>query len=87
MLFALIELNAQEIQATKFGKGILNLVGKDSSWSMKFGARFQFLATSLMQDGESPKSSFLIRRSRLKFDGFVLNPKFEYRINHLKYIL
>jgi hypothetical protein len=80
MLFALIELNAQEIQATKFGKGILNLVGKDSSWSMKFGARFQFLATSLMQDGENPKSSFLIRRSRLKFDGFAVSPKLEYKL-------
>ena len=80
MLFALIELNAQEIQATKFGKGILNLVGKDSSWSMKFGARFQFLATSLMQDGESPESSFLIRRSRLKFDGFAVSPKLEYKL-------
>ena len=80
MLFALINLNAQEIQATKFGKGILNIVGKDSTWSMKFGARFQFLATSLMQDGESPESSFLIRRARLKFDGFAVNPKLQYKL-------
>jgi len=80
MLFALINLNAQEIQATKFGKGILNLVGKDSTWSMKFGARFQFLATSLMQDGESPESSFLIRRSRLKFDGYAVSPRLEYKL-------
>ena len=80
MLFALINLNAQEIQATKFGKGILNIVGKDSTWSMKFGARFQFLATSLMQDGASPESSFLIRRARLKFDGFAVNPKLQYKL-------
>lgn len=80
MFFALINLNAQQIETTKFGKGILNLVGKDSTWSMKFGARFQFLATSLTQDGESPETSFLIRRSRLKFDGYAVSPKLEYKL-------
>ena len=36
-------VNAQEIPSTKFGKGIFNIVGKDSSWTMKVGARMQFL--------------------------------------------
>lgn len=78
--FTFFILNAQETPAPKFGKGILNLVGKDSSWTMKLGARFQFLATSLTQDGESPETSFLIRRARLKFDGYAVTPKLEYKI-------
>ncbi|MFH6768419.1 porin [Gaetbulibacter aquiaggeris] len=78
--FTFFILSAQETPAPKFGKGLFNLVGQDSSWTMKVGARFQFLATSLMQDGESPETSFLIRRSRLKFDGFAVSPKLEYKL-------
>ena len=33
--FTFFLMNAQEIQTGKFGKGILNLVGQDSSWTMK----------------------------------------------------
>lgn len=78
--FTFFILSAQETPAPKFGKGLFNLVGQDSSWTMKVGARFQFLATSLMQDGESPETSFLIRRARLKFDGFAVSPKLEYKL-------
>lgn len=78
--FTFFIVNAQETQAPKFGKGILNLKGQDSSWTMKVGARFQFLATSLMEDGESPNTSFLIRRARLKFDGYAFSPKLEYKL-------
>ena len=78
--FTIFIVSAQETPAPKFGKGLFNLVGQDSSWTMKVGARFQFLATSLMQDGESPNTSFLIRRARLKFDGFAVSPKLEYKL-------
>ncbi len=78
--FTFFIVSAQETPAPKFGKGILNLKGQDSSWSMKIGARFQFLATSLMADGENPETSFLIRRARLKFDGFAVSPKLEYKL-------
>lgn len=80
LLVVLSNVNAQEVQSPKFGKGLFNLVGQDSSWTMKIGTRFQFLATSLMQEGESPESSFLIRRARLKFDGFAVSPKLKYKI-------
>jgi len=33
----------QRVIDAKFGKGILNVIALDSSWSMKFGARFQTL--------------------------------------------
>ncbi|MCH4553937.1 porin [Aestuariibaculum lutulentum] len=71
---------AQETNAPKFGKGLFNLVGKDSSFTMKVGFRMQLLGTSTWQDGESLETSMLIRRSRLKFDGFAFSPKLQYKI-------
>ncbi len=79
-LVAISNLSAQEIESPKFGKGLFNLVGQDSSWTMKIGARIQFNATSLMQDGESPETSLLLRRARLKFDGYAVTPKLKYKI-------
>jgi hypothetical protein len=77
-------VNAQEIKPTVFGKGIFNIVGKDSTWSMKIGARVQFLTTASWEnnDGElmNGESSFLIRRARLKFDGFAVTPKLVYKL-------
>ncbi len=71
---------AQETNAPKFGKGLFNLVGKDSSFTMKVGFRMQLLGTSTWQDGESLETSALVRRSRLKFDGFAFSPKLKYKI-------
>ena len=36
-------LLSQDVVSTKFGKGLYNVVSKDSSWSMKFGMRIQSL--------------------------------------------
>ncbi len=78
-----LSTNAQQINAPKFGKGLFNLVGKDSTWSMKIGLRFQTLATSKWDVNNgltNPQSSILIRRARLKFDGFAYSPKLKYKI-------
>lgn len=80
VLTPILFLSAQEIKPTQFGKGLFNIVGKDSSWTMKIGTRFQFLASNLMSEGQNPQSEFLIRRSRLKFDGFAVSPKLKYKI-------
>ncbi len=80
---ALLSTSAQETNAPKFGKGLLNLVGQDSTWTMKVGLRFQSLATSSWDANNglsNPASSFLIRRSRLKFDGFAYSPKLKYKV-------
>ncbi|MGE0560382.1 MAG: porin [Flavobacteriales bacterium] len=76
---------AQEVTKTKFGKGIFDVIAADSSWSMKFGARFQTLFigewnlndTAGITEGTS---KFLTRRARLKFDGFAYSPKLEYKL-------
>ena len=74
---------SQEINAPKFGKGLFNLIGQDSTWSMKIGLRFQTLATSKWEVSNgltNQQSSMLIRRSRLKFDGFAYSPKLQYKV-------
>lgn len=65
----------------KFGKG-LQIVAADSSMALKIGFRFQSLYNSersLADDGEWA-SNFLIRRSRLKFDGWAVNPNLVYKV-------
>jgi phosphate-selective porin OprO/OprP len=79
-LFAFFTVNAQEIKSPKFGKGLFNLVGQDSSWTMKIGARMQFLAISNWEDGQNNESNFLVRRARLKFNGFAFTPKLKYKL-------
>lgn len=76
--------NAQEVGSPEFGNGIFNIKGKDSTWAMKVGLQLQFqaLAQWEQQDDEfsDTESSFLIRRARLKFDGFAYSPKLTYKI-------
>lgn len=79
----ILSTNAQKTNAPKFGKGLFNLVGKDSTWSMKIGMRFQTLATSKwdVNSGLSNlSSSLLTRRARLKFAGFAYSPKLKYKV-------
>ncbi|MFD1292819.1 porin [Lutibacter holmesii] len=78
--FTCLSLSAQETKVPKFGKGIFNLMAQDSTWSMKIGARMQFLGTSVWQEGEANNINFLVRRARLKFSGFAFTPKLKYKI-------
>jgi phosphate-selective porin OprO/OprP len=84
LAFTLFNVTAQETNAPKFGKGLFNLVGKDSSFTMKIGARMQFLSTNnwTIEDGSlnNPEANFSVRRARLKFNGFAFSPKLKYKI-------
>lgn len=83
-LLVLFSVNAQEISDTSFGKGLINFVAKDSSFSVKFAPRFQVRSiSSWNHDGNqytSPEHNFIVRRARLKFDGFAYSPKLKYKI-------
>ncbi len=83
-MFALNYTSAQEISDTSFGKGLINFVAKDSSFSVKFAPRFQVRSISAWDhDGNqyvSPEHNFIVRRARLKFDGFAYSPKLKYKI-------
>ena len=72
--------HSQEVKSSKFGKGLFNIVGQDSSWTMKVGLRMQLLGTSTWEEGGQSEASFLTRRARLKFDGFAYSPKLKYKI-------
>ncbi len=80
-----LPVQSQEITENRFGKGIINVVARDSSYSMVFAARFQSLYSSQWEfphydEFESGESNFLIRRARLKFDGFAYSPKLVYKL-------
>ena len=82
-LFLCSNLSSQETSAPKFGKGLFNLIGKDSSFSMNVSARMQMLGTSNwdVNNGLSnPTSNLLVRRARLKFSGFAYSPKLKYKL-------
>lgn len=78
-------LGVAQVTAPKFGKG-LQINAADSSFYMKIGLRFQTLYLSEwdVNDDElssltNSESSLFIRRSRLKFDGWAVNPKLKYK--------
>ena len=82
-LFLCMNISSQESNAPKFGKGLFNLIGKDSSFSMNVSARMQMLGTSnwdLNNGLSNPSSSLLVRRARLKFSGFAYSPKLKYKL-------
>ena len=82
--FAISSVQSQEISDTTFGKGLINFVAKDSTFSVKFAPRFQVRSMSSWDhDGtqyRSPEHNFIVRRSRLKFDGFAYSPKLKYKL-------
>ncbi|MFV0366800.1 MAG: porin [Mangrovibacterium sp.] len=86
LLFVSQTVNAQLIndsnliEKSQFGKGFFNFVGRDSTFSFKFAARFQFLSSVTGIQDQGPQTDFMIRRERLKFDGFVFSPKLTYKL-------
>ena len=78
-------LNAQQgVNEISFGKGLLNYVAKDNTFSVKFAPRFQSrFNTVWSHDGSEygdAKHSFLVRRARLKFSGWAYSPKLKYKV-------
>ena len=80
ILCAITFVQSQEINAPKFGKGLFNLVGQDSTWTMKVGLRAQLLGSSSWEENNGNETSFLTRRARLKFDGYAYSPKLKYKV-------
>ncbi|WP_317897433.1 porin [Aurantibacillus circumpalustris] len=87
-LFALLNITISGFsQNTKisFGKG-LKFITKDSSMSMKLTFRFQtlFVAEQTLTDkgklADDFTSQFMIRRARIKLDGFVYKPTIQYKV-------
>lgn len=80
--FLLINQSAQsQVKKYEFGQGI-RYMAKDTSVYMKFSVRVQNRYDGIYTEGADPsfEQKFWIRRSRLKFDGFVLSPDFVYKL-------
>lgn len=77
-------ISAQEISDTSFGKGLINFTAKDSTFSIKFAPRIQGRYTSEWNyngtDYDAAALNFLVRRARLKFNGFAYSPKLKYKV-------
>jgi len=76
---------AQNKVLNSFGKGIVNVVANDSTFSCKLGLRVQSLYTGSWNINDSSgigngSSNFMIRRARIKLGGFILIPKLEYKV-------
>lgn len=71
---------AQDISNNKFGKGI-KMMAEDSSMALKFSLRFSTLYEGFyVPETKDYQDNLLIRRFRLKFDGFVYSPKLVYKV-------
>ena len=82
LVLSLISLNnhAQGIAYESFGKGF-KVQAIDSSFYAKIGFRFQSLfSSSLNLENDVWDRSMMIRRSRLKAEGWALSPKFSYKV-------
>ena len=81
IIFSVISsIKAQDISNNTFGKG-LSIAARDSSMALKFGLRFSTLYEGFYEpESKSYADNLLIRRFRLKFDGFVVSPKLVYKV-------
>lgn len=69
----------QKIQSSSFGQGV-NFIAADSSMTLKMRFRMQNLFVGAYDvQGEEFSTNFLVRRSRLKFDGYAFSPKLKYK--------
>ncbi|MEQ9423731.1 MAG: porin [Cyclobacteriaceae bacterium] len=75
-----MSIKAQGLSNYSFGKG-LKVKAEDGSFEMKFSTRFQTLYLGeLNLETNNYSDQMLIRRARLKFDGFAFSEKLVYKI-------
>lgn len=80
VIFGAERATAQDEVSSSWGKR-LHLVAKDSTFALKFGFRFQTLYDGRFNlDTDEYEDALLVRRSRLKFDGWAINPDIVYKV-------
>jgi len=73
------DLKLSALPYYSFGKGV-GLTSPDSLFQFNIRFRMQNRVSYIENDGEKPGYDGQIRRLRLRFDGYVINPKFLYAI-------
>lgn len=75
-----LSIMAQDETSNTFGKGI-KVLAQDSSFYLKFSARFQTLYDGQLNlETDEWSDKMMIRRSRLKFDGWAYDPRLTYKL-------
>tara|TARA_R110002126_G_scaffold120282_4_gene261477 strand:- start:5006 stop:6175 length:1170 start_codon:yes stop_codon:yes gene_type:complete len=80
LILSPLQAMAQEVEVKTLGKGIV-FESEDQSYSVKLGMRFQSLYIgewNLENDEYSDQA--LVRRARLKLDGYIYSEKFTYKV-------
>tara|TARA_Y100001968_G_scaffold175935_1_gene161259 strand:- start:2302 stop:3531 length:1230 start_codon:yes stop_codon:yes gene_type:complete len=74
---------SQDITNNPFGKGIINVISKDSSWSSKVAFRFQtrFDGTYDFADSSYTDRAY-VRRARIKGHGYAFSPRLKYKFEY-----
>ena len=74
---------AQDITNNRFGKGLINVISKDSSWATKVAFRFQtrYEGTYDFSDTTFSDKAF-VRRARIKGSGFAFSPRLKYKFEY-----
>ena len=74
---------AQDITNNPFGKGLINVISKDSSWSTKVAFRFQSRYDGYYDFADSSYSDrAYVRRARIKGDGHILTQRIKYKFEY-----
>jgi hypothetical protein len=74
---------AQDITNNPFGKGLINVISKDSSWSTKVAFRFQSRYDGYYDFADSNYSDrAFVRRARIKGSGYAFSPKITYKFEY-----
>ena len=74
---------SQDITNNRFGKGLINVMSKDSSWATKVAFRFQtrYEGTYDFSDTTFSDKAF-VRRARIKGSGFAFSPRLKYKFEY-----
>lgn len=75
-----ISINPNLFSNYKMGKGLVLISKSDSTFQLKVRARMQNRVTYYDTEGEKSSVDPQIRRLRLRFEGYIGNPKFEYSV-------
>jgi len=74
---------AQDITNTRFGKGLINVNAKDSSWSSKVAFRYQTRYEGLYDYSDSTYTDrAFVRRARIKGSGYAFSPRLKYKFEY-----
>jgi len=73
----------QDVTNNRFGKGLINVMSKDSSWSTKVDFRFQTRYDGYYDFSDSTFSDrAYVRRARIKGSGYAFSPRLKYKFEY-----